>query len=44
MALVLITLAFELIGRILPGDSFLFNTRDNVEGIFNWQRLNIIIL
>ena len=44
MALVLITAAFELIGRVFLGDSFLFNTRDNVEGIFNWQRLNIIIL
>ena len=44
LALVLITTAFELIGRIFLGDSFLFNTRDNVDAIFNWQRLNIIIL
>ncbi len=26
------------------GDSFLFNTRENVAGIFNQQRLQIIIL
>lgn len=44
LALVLITLAFELIGRIFMGESFLFNTRADVDGIFNWQRLNIIIL
>lgn len=44
LALVLITTAFEVIGRIFLGDSFLFNTRDNVDAIFNWQRLNIIIL
>lgn len=44
MALVMITLAFELIGRLFMGDSFLFNTRDDVDAIFNWQRLNIIIL
>ena len=44
LALVVITAAFELIGRLFLGDSFLFNTRDNVDAIFNWQRLNIIIL
>ena len=44
LALVLITAAFELIGRVFLGDSFLLNTRDNVDAIFNWQRLNIIIL
>ncbi|GHC59337.1 ABC transporter permease [Neogemmobacter tilapiae] len=44
LALVIITSAFELIGRIFMGDSFLFNTRDNIDAIFNWQRLNIIIL
>ncbi|HQU67470.1 MAG TPA: ABC transporter permease [Albidovulum sp.] len=44
IALVAIVVAFELLGRIFIGDSFLFNTRDNVDGIFNWQRLNIIIL
>lgn len=44
IALVLIVTAFEVIGRLFMGDSFLFNTRDNVDTIFNWQRLNIIIL
>lgn len=44
MALVAIVVAFEVLGRLFLGESFLFNTRENVEGIFNWQRLNIIIL
>lgn len=44
IALVLIVVVFEAIGRILLGDSFLFNTRANVDAIFNWPRLNIIIL
>jgi len=44
IALVAIVAAFELLGRVFIGDSFLFNTRDNVEGIFNQQRLEIIIL
>ncbi|MCC0063505.1 MAG: ABC transporter permease [Defluviimonas sp.] len=44
IALVLIVAAFELLGRLLYGDSFLFNTRPNVDAIFNWARLNIIIL
>ncbi len=44
MALVLITAAFEIIGRLFFGDSFLFNTRENVVGLFNQQRLEIIIL
>ena len=44
LALVVITVAFELIGRLFLGDSFLFNTRENVDALFNWQRLNIIIL
>ncbi len=43
LALVLITLVFELLNR-WNGTSFLFNTRENVDAIFNWQRLNIIIL
>ncbi|HMO08250.1 MAG TPA: ABC transporter permease [Paracoccaceae bacterium] len=43
-ALVLITVAFEAIGRLHLGDSFLFNTRPNVDAIFNWARLNIIVL
>ena len=44
IALILIVIAFEALGRILYGDSFLFNTRENVDAIFNWARLNIIIL
>lgn len=44
LALVLIVVAFETIGRLFMGDSFLFNTRQNVDAIFNWPRLNIIIL
>lgn len=44
LALVLIVVAFEALGRLIYGDSFLFNTRANVDAIFNWPRLNIIIL
>ena len=44
LALVGIVLAFEVLGRLLIGDSFLFNTRDNVDTLFNNQRLQIIIL
>jgi inositol transport system permease protein len=44
IALVLIVLAFEALGWLLMGDSFLFNTRDNVDTLFNQQRLQIIIL
>ena len=44
IALVLIVVAFELLGRVLMHDSFLFNTRENVPGIFNQARLQIIIL
>ncbi|MBA4491715.1 ABC transporter permease [Paracoccus sp. S1E-3] len=44
IALVLIVLAFELLGRLLMHDSFLLNTRDNVPGLFNQARLQIIIL
>ena len=44
IALILIVVAFEAIGRLFLGDSFLFNTRPNVDAIFNWARLNIIIL
>jgi inositol transport system permease protein len=43
-ALVLIVAAFEILGRVFLGDSFLFNTRDNVDTLFNEQRLQIIIL
>ena len=44
LALVILVAAFELIGRLFLGDSFLFNTRENVSGLFNEQRLQIIIL
>lgn len=44
VALVVITATFEILGRLLIGDSFLFNTRDNVDTIFNVPRLTIIIL
>lgn len=44
MALVAIVLTFEVLGRVLIGDSFLLNTRENVDTLFNQQRLEIIIL
>ena len=44
VALVLIVAVFEILGRLMIGDSFLFNTRENVAGLFNQQRLEIIIL
>jgi inositol transport system permease protein len=44
LALVLLVLAFELIGRLFLNDSFLFNTQANVNTLFNEQRLQIIIL
>ena len=44
IALVLIVVVFELLGRLLMNDSFLFNTRDNIDGLFNVARLQIIIL
>jgi inositol transport system permease protein len=43
-ALVLIVATFEILGRVFLGDSFLFNTRDNIDTLFNEQRLQIIIL
>lgn len=43
-ALVGIIVIFEVIGRLFMGDSFLFNTRENVDTLFNQQRLQIIIL
>jgi inositol transport system permease protein len=43
LALVLITLIFELLNR-MNGNSFLFNTRETVDALFNQQRLQIIIL
>lgn len=41
-ALVLIVVIFEVLNR-LNGGSFLFNMRDNVDAIFNQQRLDIMI-
>lgn len=43
-ALIFIVLAFEVLGRLIVGDSFLFNTRDRVDTLFNEPRLKIIIL
>lgn len=42
-ALVLIVLIFEVLNRV-NGGSFLFNMRDNVDSLFNQQRLDIMIL
>ena len=42
-ALVLIVLVFEILNR-MQGGSFLFNVRDNVDAVFNQQRLDIMIL
>ena len=44
VALLLIVATFEILGRLIIGDSFLFNTRDNVDTLFNEPRLTIIIL
>ena len=44
IALVVIVATFEILGRVFMGDSFLFNTRTDVTGLFNEQRLQIIIL
>lgn len=44
LALILIVIAFEVLGRLLMNDSFVFNTRPNVSGLFNEARLQIIIL
>jgi inositol transport system permease protein len=44
VALILIVVVFEVLGRLILGDSFLFNTRENVDTLFNEQRLQIIIL
>ena len=43
IALIGIVLIFEILNR-LNGGSFLFNVRDNVPGLFNQQRLDIMIL
>lgn len=42
-ALILMVVIFEVLNR-LNGGSFLFNTRDTVDAIFNQQRLDIMIL
>ena len=42
-ALVAIILVFEILNR-MNGTSFLFNLRDTVPGLFNQQRLDIMIL
>jgi inositol transport system permease protein len=44
IGLVLIVLLFEALGWLFVGNSFLFNTRPNVDAIFNYARLQIIIL
>lgn len=47
IALILIILAFEALGQLLPymnNQSFLFDTRDRFDSIFNEARLRIIIL
>lgn len=47
IALVLIVIVFEILGQVLPymnGQSFLFDTRDRFDSIFNEARLRIIIL
>jgi inositol transport system permease protein len=43
LALVAITVVFEILNRF-QGGSFLFNVRDNVDTLFNEQRINIILL
>ncbi len=47
LALILIVVIFEALGQLLPymnGQSFLFDTRDRFDTIFNEARLQIIIL
>jgi inositol transport system permease protein len=44
IALIAIVAIFEILGRLFMHDSFLFNTRENVDTLFNEQRLKIIIL
>jgi len=43
-ALILIVAAFEILGRLVIGDSFLFNNRPDLDTLFNEQRLQVIIL
>lgn len=44
IALVLIVLIFEILGQVVVDNSFLFDSKDRFDGIFNEQRLKIIIL
>lgn len=47
LALILIVFIFEILGQVLPymnGQSFLFDTQDRFDSIFNEARLKIIIL
>lgn len=47
IALIIIVVVFEILGQVLPymnGQSFLFDTRDRFDSIFNEARLKIIIL
>lgn len=47
LALVIIIVIFEILGQVLPymnGQSFLFDTKDRFDTIFNEARLKIIIL
>ncbi|NBZ89843.1 ABC transporter permease [Stagnihabitans tardus] len=43
LALVIMVAIFEILNR-LNGGSFLFNMRDNVDAIFNQQRIDIMLL
>ena len=43
-ALILIVAAFEILGRLIIGDSFILNSRADATTFFNEQRLQIIIL
>lgn len=43
IALVLMVVIFEILNR-MNGNSFLFNMRSNLPGLFNEQRLNVILL
>jgi inositol transport system permease protein len=44
MALIILIIGFEVLGRLILGESFLFNTRADLDALFNEQRLSIIIL
>ena len=43
-ALILIVIVFEVLGAWLMGQSFLFDSNDRFDSVFNEQRLKIIIL